>query len=177
VRLPGSTHLSKLPTLEPRRYLNLYLILDLYSRYVIANGQLTLHQDRGAPMIAETFRDLLARFGVARSYSRPRVSNYNAASESLFKTVKYSPGHPGRFADLEEARAWMALFIEHYQQRPHEGTPPPTSSTAASMRSTRAARRHSTPTSPRIRSATRTARPRRSARRQPWPSTRKTASR
>ena len=142
-----SWDISKLPTLEPGRYLNLYLILDLYSRYVIAwmisakengalakhlfrqalaryeitDGQLTVHQDRGAPMIAATFRDLLARFGVARSYSRPRVSNDNAASESLFKTVKYSPDYPGRFADLDEARAWMAPFIEHYQQRPHEG--------------------------------------------------------
>jgi putative transposase len=142
-----SWDISKLPTPTPRRYLNLYLILDLYSRYVIAwmisakengalarhlfrqalsrydiaDGQLTVHQDRGAPMIAETFRDLLASFGVARSYSRPRVSNDNAASEALFKTVKYSPEYPGRFADLDEARAWMAPFIEHYQQRPHEG--------------------------------------------------------
>jgi putative transposase len=142
-----SWDISKLPTRAPRRYLNLYLILDLYSRYVIAwmisakengalakhlfrqaltrydlrAGQLTVHQDRGAPMIAETYRDLLARFGVTRSYSRPRVSNDNAASESMFKTVKYSPDYPGRFGDLDEARAWMARFIEHYQQRPHEG--------------------------------------------------------
>ena len=142
-----SWDISKLPTLEPGRYLNLYLILDLYSRYVIAwmisakengalarhlfrqalgrydipDGQLTVHQDRGAPMIAGTFRDLLERFGVARSYSRPRVSNDNAASESLFKTVKYSPAYPGRFADLDEARAWMTRFVEHYQERPHEG--------------------------------------------------------
>jgi putative transposase len=142
-----SWDISKLPTLEPRRYLNLYLILDLYSRYVIAwmisakengalakhlfgqalshydipDGQLTVHQDRGAPMIAETYRDLLASFGVEPSYSRPRVSNDNAASESMFKTVKYSAGYPGRFADLDDARAWMAEFIDHYQVRPHEG--------------------------------------------------------
>ncbi|WP_200348849.1 DDE-type integrase/transposase/recombinase [Halochromatium glycolicum] len=142
-----SWDISKLPTLEPRRYLNLYLILDLYSRYVIAwmisakengalakhlfhraltcydirGGQLTVHQDRGAPMIAETYRDLLAAFGVEPSYSRPRLSNDNAVSESMFKTVKYSPGCPGRFADPEEARAWTAPFINHYQQRPHEG--------------------------------------------------------
>ncbi len=138
---------SKLPTLEPRRYLNLYLILDLYSRYVIAwmisakeNGalaqhlfqqalthyairgaQLTVHQDRGAPMIAETYRDLLAAFGVEPSYSRPRVSNDNAASESMFKTVKYSPGYPGRFAGADDARTWMTGFVDHYQSRPHEG--------------------------------------------------------
>lgn len=142
-----SWDISKLPTLEPRRYLNLYLILDLYSRYVIAwmistkengalakhlfgqalshydipDGQLTVHQDRGPPMIAETYRDLLASFGVEPSDSRPRVSNDNAASESMFKTLKYSPAYPGRFADLDEARAWMAEFIDHYQARPHEG--------------------------------------------------------
>lgn len=142
-----SWDISKLPTLEPRRYLNLYLILDLYSRYVIAwmisakengalaqhlfqhalthydirGGQLTVHQDRGAPMIAETYRDLLTRFGVEPSYSRPRVSNDNAVSESMFKTVQYSPGYPGRFADLDDARRWMTGFIDHYQQRPHEG--------------------------------------------------------
>jgi putative transposase len=142
-----SWDISKLPTLEPRRYLNLYLILDLYSRYVIAwmisakengalakhlfrqalthydiqGGQLTVHQDRGAPMIAETYRDLLSRFGVEPSYSRPRVSNDNAASESMFKTLKYSPAYPGRFPDADDARAWMAEFIDYYQARPHEG--------------------------------------------------------
>jgi len=142
-----SWDISKLPTLEPRRYLNLYLILDLYSRYVIAwmisakengalakhlfrqalthydiaDGQLTVHQDRGAPMIAETYRDLLSHFGVEPSYSRPRVSNDNAASESMFKTVKYSAGYPERFADLADARTWMTGFIDHYQVRPHEG--------------------------------------------------------
>jgi putative transposase len=142
-----SWDISKLPTLEPRRYLNLYLILDLYSRYVIAwmisakengalakhlfqqaltrygirGGQLTVHQDRGAPMIAETYRDLLAAFGVEPSYSRPRVSNDNAASEAMFKTVKYSPGYPGRFADRKHARTWMTEFVDYYQSRPHEG--------------------------------------------------------
>jgi len=142
-----SWDISKLPTLEPRRYLNLYLILDLYSRYVIAwmisakengalakhlfhqaltrydirGGQLTVHQDRGAPMIAETDRDLLAAFGVEPSDSRPRVSNDNAASESLFKTVKHSPGDPGRFAGVDDARTWMTGFIDHDQSRPHEG--------------------------------------------------------
>jgi len=90
-------------------------------RYHIPAGQLTVHQDRGAPMIAETFRDLLARFGVAHSCSRPRVSNDNAASEALFKTVKYNPDYPGRFADLDEARVRMVQYIAHYQQRPHEG--------------------------------------------------------
>jgi putative transposase len=142
-----SWDISKLALVEPGRYLNLYLILDLYSRFVVAwmisakenaalakhlfsrafirhaipPGQLIVHQDRGAPMIAVHFRDLLHAFGVQRSYSRPRVSNDNAASESLFKTLKYSPGYPGRFRDIDHARRWMAAFIADYQQRPHEG--------------------------------------------------------
>lgn len=142
-----SWDISKLALVSPGRYLNLYLILDLYSRFVIAwmisakenaalakhlfsralvrhaiaPGQLTVHQDRGAPMIAGHFRDLLQTFGVQRSYSRPRVSNDNAASESLFKTLKYSPGYPGRFRDIDHARDWMTTFIADYQQRPHEG--------------------------------------------------------
>jgi putative transposase len=142
-----SWDISKLPTTTPRRYLNLYLILDLYSRYVIAwmvstkenaalaqhlftqalaryeiqPGQLTVHQDRGAPMIADSYRALLEDHGVRRSYSRPRVSNDNAASESLFKTLKYSPGYPGRFQDIRHARDWLTAFIGHYQHRPHEG--------------------------------------------------------
>ena len=142
-----SWDISKLPTTTARRYLNLYLILDLYSRYVIAwivsakenaalpqhlftqalaryaipPGQLTVHQDRGAPMIADAYRELLHDHGVRPSYSRPRVSNDNAASESLFKTLKYSPGYPGRFHDISHARAWLTTFISHYQHRPHEG--------------------------------------------------------
>jgi len=139
--------ISKLPTLAPRRYLNLYLILDLFSRYPIAwmisakenaalaqhlfghaltrhqipAGQLTVHQDRGAPMIAHSYRDFLDAFGVRRSYSRPRVSNDNPVSEAQFKTIKYSPGYPGRFRDIVHAREWMQQFMVSYQHRPHEG--------------------------------------------------------
>jgi len=139
--------ISKLPTLVPRRYLNLYLILDLFSRYAIAwmisakenaalaqhlfrhalarhqipAGQLTVHQDRGAPMIAHSYRDFLDAFGVRRTYSRPRVSNDNPVSEAQFKTIKYSPGYPGRFRDSHHAREWMQQFMTDYQHRPHEG--------------------------------------------------------
>lgn len=139
--------ISRLPTVVPRRYLNLYLILDLFSRYPIAwmisakenaalaqhlfrhaltrhqipAGQLTVHQDRGAPMIAHSYRDFLDAFGVRRSYSRPRVSNDNPVSEAQFKTIKYSPGYPGRFRDIHHAREWMQAFMASYQHRPHEG--------------------------------------------------------
>ena len=140
--------ITKLPTAVRGIYLNLYLILDLYSRYVVGwmisrkenaglakhlftrvlsaraiqPGTLTVHQDRGAPMIAHSFGDLLASLGVERSHSRPRTSNDNAFSEAQFKTLKYSADYPGRFADAEAARVWTRRFVEHYNDhRPHEG--------------------------------------------------------
>ncbi len=128
-------------------YLSLYVILDLYSRYVvgwmvsvkenaglakilfantikhhgIAAEQLTVHQDRGAPMTANTFRELLDGLGIEQSYSRPRVSNDNAHSESHFKTLKYAAGYPGKFADATAAREWLKSFFDTYHQRPHQG--------------------------------------------------------
>jgi len=128
-------------------YLNLDLILDLYSRYVvgwmistkenaglakhlftrtltahaIARESLVVHQDRGSPMTAHSFTELLGAMGVARSYSRPRVSNDNPFSESHFKTLKYTADDPGRFQDTEQARQWVRRFVTHYNDRPHEG--------------------------------------------------------
>jgi putative transposase len=139
--------ITKLPTFSRGVYLNLYLILDLYSRYVvgwmistkenaglakhlftrtlnahaIARESLIVHQDRGSPMTAHSFTDLLSTMGVARSYSRPRVSNDNPFSESHFKTLKYTPDYPGRFEDAEQARQWVRRFVPHYNDRPHEG--------------------------------------------------------
>ncbi len=72
-------------------------------------------------MIAHSYRQLLDTFSVRCSYSRPRVSNDNPYSESQFKTLKYSPGYPGRFEGIEHARAWMSAFIAAYKDRPHEG--------------------------------------------------------
>lgn len=142
-----SWDISKLPTMERGVYLNLYQVLDLFSRYPVAwmisrkenaalaqhlfeqafqahgiePGTLVIHQDRGAPMIAHSYRDFLEDCGVRRSYSRPRVSNDNPFSESAFKTLKYSPGYPGRFNDIDHARSWMSAFIADYKHRPHEG--------------------------------------------------------
>ena len=116
----------------------LYVILDLYSRFVvrwmvaereskalagqlvtdacteldIAPGFLTLHSDRGSPM--KGIAGLLGVLGVHQSFGRPRVSNDNPFSEALFKTTKYQPDYPRRFGSLQHARAWLAEFFDWY---------------------------------------------------------------
>jgi len=132
--------ITKLRTFVSGVFLNLYLVLDLYSRYPVAwmvaerensalskqlfseaiarhqveLGSIIVHNDRGAPMTAVGFTDLLAELGVERSLSRPRVSNDNPHSESCFKTVKQQPDYPGRFLDVGHARTWTADFIDWY---------------------------------------------------------------
>lgn len=139
--------ITKLPTTTRGVYLCLYVILDLFSRYVVgwmvshkenanlarhlfskvlarrqlAPAGLIVHQDRGSPMIAHSFAELMSSLGVEQSFSRPRVSNDNAFSESQFKTAKYWPSYPGRFRDIDHARQWCAEFFPAYNQRPHEG--------------------------------------------------------
>lgn len=136
--------ITKLATVQ-RHYLSLYIVMDLYSRYIvawmlsykensalaqqlmheaiarygIAAQQLTLHQDRGSPMIARGYLDLLGELGVTCSHSRPRVSNDNAFSESQFKTLKYQPDFPGRFDDIAHAQHWCAAYVEWYNQQHH----------------------------------------------------------
>jgi transposase InsO family protein len=73
-----------------------------------------LHADNGAPMRAGTTLDLARSLGIELSYSRPRVSDDNPYSESLFRTVKYDLDFPRRFTDLEHARAHMARFFADY---------------------------------------------------------------
>ena len=121
----------------------LYMILDVYSRKMIAhevyeqeNGDnaaeliekacwrerlsssdrpLVLHSDNGSPMKAATFLEKLYDLGITPSRGRPRVSNDNAYAESLFKTLKYCPNFPvGGFRNLEQARAWVRDFAEWY---------------------------------------------------------------
>lgn len=76
---------------------------------------LVLHSDNGAPMKAQTMKVKLEELGVLPSYSRPRVSNDNAFSESLFRTLKYRPGWPSSgFNSLEEARRWVDRFVNWY---------------------------------------------------------------
>lgn len=122
-------------------YYYLYLPMDVFSRMIVSwelheyesaelaaemiekacekNGvrkdQLKLHSDNGGPMKGATMLATLERLGVAPSFSRPRVSDDNPYSESLFKTMKYRPSYPdGRFANLEEARNWVQKFVEWY---------------------------------------------------------------
>jgi putative transposase len=132
--------ITKLATQQRGVYLSLYVVLDLYSRFIVAwmvsrkenstlakqlteeactryrigLGELTLHQDRGAPMTAHGYLDLMAELGITCSHSRPRVSNDNPFSESQFKTCKQQPDYPGRFASVSHAREWFADYVEWY---------------------------------------------------------------
>jgi putative transposase len=129
-------------------YYYLYVILDVYSRYVtgwmiahrehadlaerliaetiakqeIPAGQLTLHADRGSSMTSKPVAFLLADLGVTKTHSRPHVSNDNPYSEAQFKTLKYRPGFPDRFASIEEARAFCQDFFRWYNaEHRHSG--------------------------------------------------------
>jgi transposase InsO family protein len=122
-------------------YYKLYLILDMYSRYIVGyevwetektsyaeqlirkatlsqgiNGRpLVLHSDNGSPMKAASFLATLEKLGVQSSFSRPRVSNDNPYSESLFRTMKYRNNYPYKgFKSLEEAREWAKCFVQWY---------------------------------------------------------------
>jgi putative transposase len=126
----------------------LYVILDVFSRYVlgwmvatresaalaerliadttarqgIAPGQLTIHADRGSSMASKPVALLLADLGITRSHSRPHVSNDNPYSEAHFKTLKYRPGFPSRFGSLEDARAFCQGFFPWYNtEHRHSG--------------------------------------------------------
>lgn len=126
-------------------YFYLYALLDLYSRYAvgwmvalqeaghlaealiaetcqrqaIVPGQLTVHADRGKPMLAKPLAFLLADLGVTKSHSRPYTSNDNPFSEAHFKTMKYRPDFPDRFGSLLEARAWSQSFFHWYNFEHH----------------------------------------------------------
>ena len=143
-----SWDITKLRLTVKWSYLYLYVLLDLFSRYVVGwmiarqesaalakllieesvakhgiePGTLVLHSDRGAPMISKTLAQLLADLDVARSFSRPHTSNDNPFSESQFKTAKYHPSYPGRFATLDEALAWGRQFFGWYNhEHKHSG--------------------------------------------------------
>lgn len=131
---------SKLATRSRGVYLTLYVVLDLFSRFVLAwmisrkensalaqqlmceatakyrieAGQLTIHQDRGAPMIANRYIDLMSEMGIVLSHSRPRVSNDNAFSEAQFKTQKSQPDYPGVFEHAAHSRQWCEEYFNWY---------------------------------------------------------------
>ena len=77
----------------------------------IQPDHLTLHADNGSSMTSKTVAQLLMDLGVAKTHSRPHVSNDNPYSEAQFKTTKYRPDFPERFGTLVEARAWMRQFV------------------------------------------------------------------
>lgn len=126
----------------PRRgeYFDLYVIIDIYSRYVVGwtvevtetaelasrfientirrhkvnPKRLKLHADRGTSMTSKSVAQLLVDLGVDRSHSRPRVSNDNPYSEAAFKTLKYCPAFPAQFGSIQDARTFCAEFFEYY---------------------------------------------------------------
>ena len=126
-------------------YFSLYVILDIFSRYVvgwmlapresaalaerliagtcakqgIAPSQLTVHADRGVAMTSKPVALLLADLGVVKTHSRPHVSNDNPFSEAQFKTLKYCPAFPERFGSLADARAFCHDFFCWYNTEHH----------------------------------------------------------
>jgi putative transposase len=135
-----SWDITKIPGPYKWNWFHLYVILDIYSRYVVAwlvapresarlaeeliadaiydhgvgADQLTLHADRGSSMTSKTVTQLLADLGVLQSHSRPHQSNDNPFSEAQFKTIKYFPTFPKRFANIATARTFFEDFFEHY---------------------------------------------------------------
>lgn len=136
-----SWDITYLPSLVRGFFYKLYMILDVYSRKIVGwevhldesaehaaklieqtvlrtgvkRSEVTLHSDNGSPMKGSTMIEMLYRLGVKTSYSRPRVSNDNPFSESLFRTLKYRPAWPNKpFADLAAARLWVAEFVKWY---------------------------------------------------------------
>jgi putative transposase len=144
-----SWDISYCPSVVRGQHWYLYLILDIYSRKIVAwevheteSGELArqlverallrercwhnppvLHSDNGAPMTSYTLKARLAELGMPMSYSRPRVSNDNPYSESLFRTVKYCPKWPAQgFTSLQAVREWMLVFEHAYnEQHLHSG--------------------------------------------------------
>lgn len=105
---------SEVYTCESAEYSSA-LIVDAATRYRVERYQLTLHSDNGGPMKGATMLSTLQRLGVVPSFSRPKVSDDNPFSESLFKTLKYRPSYPdGAFASIAEARAWVERFVSWY---------------------------------------------------------------
>jgi putative transposase len=129
-------------------YFYLYVILDIFSRYVvgwmvahceqqalathlieqsctkqaIVPGQLTIHADRGASMKSKVVAQLLADLGVTKTHSRPHVSNDNPYSESQFKTLKYYPAFPDRFGSIQDSRSFCQDFFRWYnKEHRHSG--------------------------------------------------------
>ena len=143
-----SWDVSKLKGPAKWTWFYLYVILDVFSRYIVGwtvqyreNAQLakalieqaaeqqqitpkilTLHADRGAPQRAKPVAFLLADLGITKTHSRPYTSSDNPYSESNFKTLKYRPEFPARFNDIDHARGHCRLFVDWYNhEHRHSG--------------------------------------------------------
>jgi putative transposase len=98
------------------------LLADTVTKQNISHGQLTIHADRGSPMVAKPVAFLLADLGVTKSHSRPHVSNDNPFSESHFRTLKYRPEFPDRFGSYADAHAFCHRFFSWYNdEHRHSG--------------------------------------------------------
>ena len=143
-----SWDITKLKGPQKWSYFYLYVILDIFSRYVvgwtlanretstiakrlikqscekqqIAADELTIHADRGSAPASKLVAQLLADLSVTKSHSRPHVSNDNPYSESQFKTLKYRPEFPKRFGSYEDAHGFCRTFFAWYnQEHRHSG--------------------------------------------------------
>ena len=137
--------ITKLRGPERGVYYDLYVVLDIFSRFVVAwtiagceDGEIAksmleqamgvhgipeaVHADRGTSMTSKPVAQLLVDLGVARSHSRPHVSNDNPYSEAAFKTLKYAPVFPDRFGSLPDARSFCEAFFSYYNhEHRHSG--------------------------------------------------------
>jgi putative transposase len=139
--------ITKLATLQKGVFLHAYVIIDLFSRFVVGwmvapkeckhlatqlfaesvarhgiEPGLTVHSDRGSAMKSDTLAQLFGTLGVERSLSRPRVSDDNPFSEAQFKTMKYQPDYPHFFSGVLHARGWLeAFFAWHNDDHQHSG--------------------------------------------------------
>ncbi|TFC18507.1 transposase, partial [Cryobacterium algoritolerans] len=137
---PGQVYtwdITKLPGPVKGKYYDAYVMIDIYSRYIVGmkvhpaesavlaaemmretfsihGTPQVVHADRGTSMTSKTVAALLSDLEVTKSHSRPRVSNDNPYSESWFKTLKFAPVFPERFGSLGDARRFMNTFVEGY---------------------------------------------------------------
>ena len=142
-----SWDITKLRGPQKWTYYYLYVILDIFSRFVVGwliapresaqlaqelmascylqqgvqSEQLVIHADRGSAMKSKVVVQLLADLGVTKTHSRPYTANDNPFSEAQFKTAKYRPDYPQRFGSIQDARAWARSFF-HWYNHEHRHT-------------------------------------------------------
>jgi putative transposase len=135
-----SWDITKLKGPQKWNHYHLYVVMDVYSRYIVGwmiaeresallakrliehccqnqkipPDQLTIHADRGSAMRSKTVAQLMADMGIVKSHSRPYVSNDNPYSEAQFKTLKYHCSFPGQFGCLQDARSFLNGFFDWY---------------------------------------------------------------